>query len=141
MRKQGKVYDETEYPRKAMNNNKTLHENDVVVRKDALPTRLPKPVDEDLYKISPELLRKTKRVRFFFVFLQLNVVKRVIRDVIIYCLCRRKCWVSFPCVLCLLPVFHDQLIRLPTYVKQVLFSSLVSCWLCYTGFLVHSDAS
>ncbi|XP_058740622.1 uncharacterized protein LOC131612892 [Vicia villosa] len=61
MRKQGKVYDETEYPRKAMSKKKTLHENDVVVCKASLPTRVPKPVDEDLYKISPELLRKTKR--------------------------------------------------------------------------------
>ncbi|KAI5423933.1 uncharacterized protein LOC127132175 [Lathyrus oleraceus] len=61
MRKQGKVYDVTEYPRKAMNNKKkTLHVNDVV-RKAPLPTRLPKPVDEDLYKISPQLVRTTKR--------------------------------------------------------------------------------
>ncbi|CAK8544849.1 unnamed protein product [Lathyrus sativus] len=62
MRKQSKVYDVTEHPRKPMNNKKkTLHVNDVVVRKAPLPTRLPKPVDEDLYKISPELLRTTKR--------------------------------------------------------------------------------
>ncbi|CAI8615637.1 unnamed protein product [Vicia faba] len=53
MRKQGKVYDVTEYPRKAMNKKKTST--------TPLPTRNPKPVDEDLYKISPQLLRKTKR--------------------------------------------------------------------------------
>ncbi|XP_058738717.1 uncharacterized protein LOC131610710 [Vicia villosa] len=60
MKKQGKVYNVTEYQRKPINNKKTRHVNDVV-RKAALPTRLPKPVDEDLYKISPQLLRKTKR--------------------------------------------------------------------------------
>ncbi|CAK8544848.1 unnamed protein product [Lathyrus sativus] len=62
MRKLDKVYDVTEYPRKQpMNNKKALHVNDVVVRKAPLPTRLPKPVDEDLYKISPQPVRKTKR--------------------------------------------------------------------------------
>ncbi|XP_058738714.1 uncharacterized protein LOC131610708 [Vicia villosa] len=60
MKKQGKVYDVTEYPRKQMNSKKTLDVNGVV-RKSALQTKLPKPVDEDLYKISPQLLRKTKR--------------------------------------------------------------------------------
>ncbi|CAL5194963.1 unnamed protein product [Lathyrus oleraceus] len=65
MRKQGKVYNVTEYPRKAVNKKKkTLHVNDVVC-KAPLPTRLPKPVDEDLYKISPELLRTTKRKKMF----------------------------------------------------------------------------
>ncbi|XP_058740623.1 uncharacterized protein LOC131612893 [Vicia villosa] len=61
MRKQSKVYDVTEYPGKqTMNKKKTLHVNDVVC-KAPLPTRVPKPVDEDLYKISPQLLRTTKR--------------------------------------------------------------------------------
>ncbi|CAK8544861.1 unnamed protein product [Lathyrus sativus] len=55
MRKQSKVYDVTEHSTKAMKNKKTLHVNDVVVRKS------PKPVDEDLYKISPELVRTTRR--------------------------------------------------------------------------------
>ncbi|KAL5061229.1 hypothetical protein RYX36_032833 [Vicia faba] len=59
MRKEGKVYDVTEYPRKAVKKKKTLDINDVV-RKAPLPTRFPKPVDEDLYKISPQLVRKTK---------------------------------------------------------------------------------
>ncbi|KAL2345856.1 hypothetical protein Fmac_007141 [Flemingia macrophylla] len=45
MRKQGKVCDVTEQPRKP--------------RYDAVPRA--KPVDEDLYKIPPELLRTTKR--------------------------------------------------------------------------------
>ncbi|XP_058740625.1 uncharacterized protein LOC131612894 [Vicia villosa] len=53
VRKQVKVYDVTEHPRKqTMNKKKVLHVNDVV---------RPKPVDEDLYKISPEVLRTTKR--------------------------------------------------------------------------------
>lgn len=55
MRKQqGKVYDVMEHPRKQM--NKKVH-----VSAPLQPTRLPKPVDEDLYKIPPELLRTTKR--------------------------------------------------------------------------------
>lgn len=57
MRKQqGKVYDVMEHPRKQMNKNKKVH-----VSAPLQPTRLPKPVDEDLYKIPPELLRTTKR--------------------------------------------------------------------------------
>jgi hypothetical protein len=54
MRKQGKVYDVTTehvyHPaaRKTMNKKVVNHVNG--------PTRLPKPVDEDLYKIPPELL-------------------------------------------------------------------------------------
>ncbi|XP_058740620.1 uncharacterized protein LOC131612889 [Vicia villosa] len=64
MRKQWKVYDVTEHPRKqTMNNNKVLHVNDVVHSgHHQLPSKQdPKPVDEDLYKIPPELLRTTKR--------------------------------------------------------------------------------
>ncbi|KAL5061227.1 hypothetical protein RYX36_032831, partial [Vicia faba] len=61
MRKDGKVYDVTEYSMKqTMNKKKILDVKDVVC-KASLPTRNPKPVDEDLYKISPQLLRKTKR--------------------------------------------------------------------------------
>lgn len=59
MRKQqgnGKVCDVTEQPR-----SKQLHQHDVVPR--SAPPLKPKPVDEDLYKIPPELLRTTKRVR------------------------------------------------------------------------------
>ncbi|XP_004494766.1 uncharacterized protein [Cicer arietinum] len=60
-RKQGKVYDVMEHPRKPIN-KKLLHVNDVVPHRSVpLPSRLPKPVDEDLYKIPPELLRTTKR--------------------------------------------------------------------------------
>lgn len=60
MKKQVKVYDVTEHPRKqTMNKKKVLHVNDVV---------RPKPVDEDLYNISPQLLRTTKRVRHLFIF-------------------------------------------------------------------------
>lgn len=63
MRKQqGKVYDVMEHPRKQMNKNKKVH-----VSAPLQPTRLPKPVDEDLYKIPPELLRTTKRVGHFFI--------------------------------------------------------------------------
>lgn len=54
MRKQGKVCDVTEQGRKPM-----MNVNDVVSQ--ARVVRLPKPVDEDLYKIPPELLRTTKR--------------------------------------------------------------------------------
>ncbi|WJX85649.1 hypothetical protein P8452_68068 [Trifolium repens] len=62
MRKQGKVYDVTTehvyHPDPAA--RKTM--NKKVVNGGPLPpTRLPKPVDEDLYKIPPELLRTTKR--------------------------------------------------------------------------------
>jgi hypothetical protein len=68
MRKQqGKVYDVMEHPRKQM--NKKVH-----VSAPLQPTRLPKPVDEDLYKIPPELLRTTKRVGHFFYFILLLYV-------------------------------------------------------------------
>jgi len=63
MRKQGKVCDVTEQARKPVRKEMHLH--------DAVPlsppprhVRLPKPVDEDLYKIPPELLRTTKRVSY-----------------------------------------------------------------------------
>ncbi|CAI8615640.1 unnamed protein product [Vicia faba] len=61
-RKHGKVYHATEYPSKPM--------NDVVCIGHELPSKqLPKAVDEDLYKISPQLLRKTKRKKMFgFIF-------------------------------------------------------------------------
>ncbi|CAL5194958.1 unnamed protein product [Lathyrus oleraceus] len=64
--KQWKVYDVKEHPRKqTMNNNNKvlLHVNDVVRSGDnqLASKQDPKPVDEDLYKISPELLRTTKR--------------------------------------------------------------------------------
>ncbi|XP_061363379.1 uncharacterized protein LOC133306976 [Gastrolobium bilobum] len=58
MRKQGKVCDVTEHPRKLM--SKQLHLHDVVPQYPP-PRVAPKPVDEDLYKIPPELLRTTKR--------------------------------------------------------------------------------
>lgn len=48
MRKQGKVCDVTEQGRKPVSQARVV--------------RLAKPVDEDLYKIPPELLRTTKRV-------------------------------------------------------------------------------
>ncbi|KAI5423932.1 hypothetical protein KIW84_030232 [Lathyrus oleraceus] len=64
--KQWKVYDVKEHPRKqTMNNNNKvlLHVNDVVRSGDnqLASKQDPKPVDEDLYKIPPELLRTTKR--------------------------------------------------------------------------------
>ncbi|XP_058740619.1 uncharacterized protein LOC131612888 [Vicia villosa] len=67
VRKQWKVYDEKEHPRKqTMNNKKVVHANDVVRRGHQLPSKQhAKPVDEDLYKIPPELLRKTKRKKMF----------------------------------------------------------------------------
>lgn len=64
MRKQGKVYDVTEqYPRKPITVSKQqLYQNDAVQRSPPPRRAAPKPVDEDLYKIPPELLRTTKRV-------------------------------------------------------------------------------
>ncbi|CAL5194964.1 unnamed protein product [Lathyrus oleraceus] len=61
MRKQVKVYHITEHPRKqTMNKKKVIQVNNVV---------RPKPVDEDLYKISPECLRTTKRNKMLsFIF-------------------------------------------------------------------------
>ncbi|KAJ1413820.1 hypothetical protein SESBI_19314 [Sesbania bispinosa] len=61
MRKQGKVWDVTEHTRNKQN-SKQLHQHDDVPQYPP-PTRrgVPKPVDEDLYKIPPELLRTTKR--------------------------------------------------------------------------------
>lgn len=56
-RKQGKVCDVTEQARKPV--RKEMH---VPLSPPPRPVRLPKPVDEDLYKIPPELLRTTKRV-------------------------------------------------------------------------------
>ncbi|XP_058740617.1 uncharacterized protein LOC131612886 [Vicia villosa] len=68
MRKQRKVYDVTDYPRKHPTNKKKV--NDVVCSAHQLPsTQFPKAVDEDLYKISPELLRKTKKKKLLgFIF-------------------------------------------------------------------------
>ncbi|KAK7397384.1 hypothetical protein VNO78_18554 [Psophocarpus tetragonolobus] len=57
IRKQGKVCDVTEQPRKPV--SKEMHLHDALPRSP--PPRAPKPVDEDLYKIPPELLRTTKR--------------------------------------------------------------------------------
>ncbi|KAI4302012.1 hypothetical protein L6164_035235 [Bauhinia variegata] len=61
-RKQGnrKVCDVTEPPRKPIT---TKIKNDTVPRSPPpnRPRMVPKPVDEDLYKIPPELLRTTKR--------------------------------------------------------------------------------
>ncbi|CAK8544855.1 unnamed protein product [Lathyrus sativus] len=64
VRKQWKVYDETEHPRnQTMNKNKVVHVNDVVgsAHNQLASKQDPKPVDEDLYMIPPELLRTTKR--------------------------------------------------------------------------------
>ncbi|XP_027352249.1 uncharacterized protein LOC113863057 [Abrus precatorius] len=58
MRKQGKVCDVAEQARKPVV-RKQSHLHDAVPRSP--PPRPPKPVDEDLYKIPPELLRTTKR--------------------------------------------------------------------------------
>lgn len=60
---QGKVCDVTEPPRKT---SQQLRHQDAAVTPRPLPLRAsarpPKPVDEDLYKIPPELLRTSKRV-------------------------------------------------------------------------------
>ncbi|KAF3452406.1 hypothetical protein FNV43_RR02839 [Rhamnella rubrinervis] len=59
----GKVFDVTEPPRKLYHQYQQPHRHDVVSRPPRLTTpRPPKPVDEDLYKIPPELLHNTKRV-------------------------------------------------------------------------------
>ena len=65
MRKQGKVCDVTEQARKPVTVSKEMMRLHDAVPRSPLPrgVRLPKPVDEDLYKIPPELLRTTKRVR------------------------------------------------------------------------------
>ncbi|XVF42430.1 hypothetical protein PTKIN_Ptkin01aG0362300 [Pterospermum kingtungense] len=71
-KKAGRVCDVTDPPRKCPtrhvpavsnnndNGNTKQVQNDVVPPK-RLPVRTPKPVDEDLYKIPPELLRSSKR--------------------------------------------------------------------------------
>ncbi|KAJ9179951.1 hypothetical protein P3X46_008261 [Hevea brasiliensis] len=69
-KKQGKVCDVTEPPRKQQQQhqkpisvyNVSEKKNGVSVHpRPKLPVRPPKPVDEDLYKIPPELLRSSKR--------------------------------------------------------------------------------
>ncbi|KAL9320436.1 hypothetical protein ACSQ67_012275 [Phaseolus vulgaris] len=60
MRKQGKVCDVTEQARKPARKEMHLH-GAVPLSPPPRAVRLPKPVDEDLYKIPPELLRTTKR--------------------------------------------------------------------------------
>ncbi|XP_022743524.1 uncharacterized protein LOC111294479 isoform X2 [Durio zibethinus] len=75
-KKAGRVCDVTEPPRKYQhqrphhvpisnknNNNRTNSKQvkDAVVPSNRLPLRPPKPVDEDLYKIPPELLNSSKR--------------------------------------------------------------------------------
>lgn len=74
-----KVFDVTEPPRKLCHQqHKQPHRHDTVPRPPRLATtRPPKPVDEDLYKIPPELLRNTKRVRLslsLYVFVIMIVV-------------------------------------------------------------------
>ncbi|KAL6146880.1 hypothetical protein ACLB2K_057557 [Fragaria x ananassa] len=55
---QAKVHDEVTEPSKLHYQQYHTRSNDAVLR----PRRPPKPVDEDLYKIPPELLHSTKRV-------------------------------------------------------------------------------
>lgn len=81
------------HPQNNVNNNNIskLHPHDDVVTPTAtrsrilptaavsVPARPPKPVDEDLYKIPPELLHSSKRVCnqllfFFFEFLFIGVI-------------------------------------------------------------------
>lgn len=84
-KQQAKVCDVTQPPTKhyeyhVQQSNRT-RSNDAVPRvTPGFPTRPPKPVDEDLYKIPPELLHKTKRVCvvslffsyvLFFIFAQI----------------------------------------------------------------------
>ncbi|XWS57808.1 hypothetical protein CRYUN_Cryun09bG0205200 [Craigia yunnanensis] len=82
-KKEGRVCDVTEPPRKYQhqhphhvpisknNNNSTSSKQlkDDVVPPKKLPVRPPKPVDEDLYKIPPELLHSSKRVSIIFVYI------------------------------------------------------------------------
>ncbi|XP_015901691.3 uncharacterized protein LOC107434719 [Ziziphus jujuba] len=65
-----KVFDVTEPPRKLCHQqHKQPHRHDTVPRPPRLTTtRPPKPVDEDLYKIPPELLRNTKRKKMLGIF-------------------------------------------------------------------------
>ncbi|KAK9291317.1 hypothetical protein L1049_019262 [Liquidambar formosana] len=66
-KKQGKVCDVTAPPRKQQQQQqKQKHQNQVLHKNAVTPTvrplpRPPKPVDEDLYKIPPELLHTSKR--------------------------------------------------------------------------------
>uniref|UniRef100_A0A803PU14 Uncharacterized protein n=1 Tax=Cannabis sativa TaxID=3483 RepID=A0A803PU14_CANSA len=67
---QSKVCDVTDQPRKPSSKPHKAadhgHLNDAVPRR---PAKLPKPVDEDLYKIPPELLHSSKRVGPFSLIL------------------------------------------------------------------------
>lgn len=73
-KQQAKVCDVTQPPTKhyeyqVQQSNRT-RSNDAVPRvPPRFPTRPPKPVDEDLYKIPPELLHKNKRVCVFLLLL------------------------------------------------------------------------
>jgi len=62
-RKQGKVCDVTEPARKQQPTLPHCHKMDAVIC-PKVPLKPPKAVDEDLYKIPPELLRSAKRVGF-----------------------------------------------------------------------------
>ncbi|KAF5735262.1 hypothetical protein HS088_TW15G00763 [Tripterygium wilfordii] len=67
-RKQGKVCDVTELPRKQSHQHRKMNSNYKkssvqVINHPRSSARPPKPVDEDLYKIPPELLNSSKRKR------------------------------------------------------------------------------
>ncbi|POO02979.1 ubiquitin hydrolase [Trema orientale] len=68
IKQQSKVCDVTEPPRKPSSHQTHHHHqpNDAVPPRR--PARLPKPVDEDLYKIPPELLHASKRKKRLGIF-------------------------------------------------------------------------
>lgn len=118
MRKQGKVCDVTEQARKPVRKEMHPHDDTVPLSPPPRAVRLPKPVDEDLYKIPPELLRTTKRVSHltlsFYLFIynillvsNPNTINICLCFLLCCCMCRRKCWVSFPSVWFLRLVFHE----------------------------------
>lgn len=88
MRKQGKVCDVTEQARKPARKEMHLH-GAVPLSPPPRAVRLPKPVDEDLYKIPPELLRTTKRVShltFFYLYFY-NILVLSNPDTFVYFFC------------------------------------------------------
>lgn len=82
-------------------------------------------IQNQLMKISIKFLLNLFAPPNGFVTIKLNVVNCDIRDLIHYfdlnnyCLCRRNCWVLFPSVSCLLPVFHES--QCLKHNKEVLF--------------------
>lgn len=75
-KRQGKVCDVAEPPRKP-SRQLLQHYDAVPPPMPAASARPPKPVDEDLYKIPPDLLRTSKRVGpsiFFLIFFGVFII-------------------------------------------------------------------